>query len=822
MISRVRRIVCCFFFLAGVGLVQTGSSQKTGLLKPSGNKDPTVIQVSARLEEARGFLLGGNYKQAEQLYETVCREAAELREPIWAGRCLTGLGNCRYSLFRYREALNSFLEAREFARRAGDWANIGTLDGNISSLYLMMGDLDAAAHAAQLAPEEIRHGGSTQGLALSLIQLAAIRARQGRMEESAGAIGRAIDIASRDGDFATVAQAWDHWGEELLARGAYRDADQALTEAFRLRKMLGLTKLGSSYYNLARLRLAQRDPDSALHLVDAALDRARHPDSLVSRWAFHHTRGEALLAMGRDSDAFGEFRTALDLARDWRLEVLPADFTRVSSEVKLDRIYSSFIDSGNRLYFATGREELARETFRAAEENRAASLHALQALPADWRNALPARYWDALAQLHALEVRQMGEDNETLRDEMTRLRAAVLEMESKAGGNAEINSDALVQRTRQHLPADAVLLSFHLGEQGSFLWAVSRERFRVYRLPRKAELAADIARFSDAVRTGAGGAELLGRGLYEELFGQLDPALREQRHWVVALDQQLFRVPFAALVAGTNGGRPVYLAERHSLRVTTGAVRLAAEGSWSWRDTLSGRFLGVGDAIYNTADPRWRHDSVERASFAPWIATAATTAPAGPVLTRLAGAGREVESCARTWDPRPGDAILLEGADASPARLRAAFAARPSIVHIAAHFQQVTTPPHYSMIALSLAGTANPQWLGPLEITRSKMQTGLVVLSGCSSGHADALPGSGLMGLTRAWLAAGARGVVASHWPTLDDSGTLFVGFYKHLRENPEAGPAAALQKAQLDMLDAGGWRSDPQYWAAYFVAGDL
>jgi CHAT domain-containing protein len=247
-----------------------------------------------------------------------------------------------------------------------------------------------------------------------------------------------------------------------------------------------------------------------------------------------------------------------------------------------------------------------------------------------------------------------------------------------------------------------------------------------------------------------------------------------------------------------------------------------ADGSWSWRDALSGRFLGVGDAIYNTADPRWRHNPAVRASFVPWIATAATTTPGGPALTRLAGAGREVESCARAWDPRPEDATLLEGADASTAGLRAALAARPSIVHIAAHFQQVTTPPHYSMIALSLAGTGNPQWLGPLEITRSKLQTGLVVLSGCSSGHADALPGSGLMGLTRAWLAAGARGVVASHWPTLDDSGTLFVGFYKHLRENPEAGPAAALQKAQLDMLDAGGWRSDPQYWAAYFIAGDL
>ena len=111
--------------------------------------------------------------------------------------------------------------------------------------------------------------------------------------------------------------------------------------------------------------------------------------------------------------------------------------------------------------------------------------------------------------------------------------------------------------------------------------------------------------------------------------------------------------------------------------------------------------------------------------------------------------------------------------------------------------------------------------LGALEITRSNIRTGLVVLSGCSSGRADVLPASGLMGLTRAWLAAGAAAVVASHWPTRDDRGDLFVNFYRSFRETPDAGPAVALQRAQLTMLRAGGWRSNPQYWATYFVVGD-
>lgn len=74
------------------------------------------------------------------------------------------------------------------------------------------------------------------------------------------------------------------------------------------------------------------------------------------------------------------------------------------------------------------------------------------------------------------------------------------------------------------------------------------------------------------------------------------------------------------------------------------------------------------------------------------------------------------------------------------------------------------------------------------------------------------------MGLTRAWLAAGAHAVAASHWPTPDDDDGLFIRFYQHLRQFPQRGPAAALQRAQIDMLRSGGWRSRSEYWASYFV----
>ena len=76
------------------------------------------------------------------------------------------------------------------------------------------------------------------------------------------------------------------------------------------------------------------------------------------------------------------------------------------------------------------------------------------------------------------------------------------------------------------------------------------------------------------------------------------------------------------------------------------------------------------------------------------------------------------------------------------------------------------------------------------------------------------------MGLTRAWLLAGARGVVGSRWPVPDDTGELFGAFYAAL-PTALAAPAelsAALQRAQLQMLRSNTWRSDPKYWGAFYL----
>jgi CHAT domain-containing protein len=96
-----------------------------------------------------------------------------------------------------------------------------------------------------------------------------------------------------------------------------------------------------------------------------------------------------------------------------------------------------------------------------------------------------------------------------------------------------------------------------------------------------------------------------------------------------------------------------------------------------------------------------------------------------------------------------------------------------------------------------------------------------VVLDGCNSARGAILPGAGLMGMTRAWMAAGARAVIATRWPMADrDEGELFRTFYPlYYARNGRShtGVSRVLQQAQVAQIRGGGVHAEPAYWASYF-----
>jgi len=738
-----------FWVLLLVGTVRCSVPlSRPKALAPVPPDTPVRAEMARLLRESQTAFHAGEWERAATLFRQGYEISSRAGERRVAVRCLSNLGACRLAQHRTREALDILLEALPVARAAGDDSLAGTLEFNISSLYTGLSERETAVRYAEMALRDLRGEERRQHLPKLLIHLGTLRAQQGRMAEALELFRQGIQGADAAADLEAYTTGCSRLGEAYLQRGDLARAEPPLLEAFRIRKLDRLPALESSYRDLGQLRLAQGDYRSAFSLLDAAIERSARPGSPLPSWDLYQARGRALLALGHAREALPDLRTALRLLRSWRRAAPPGDRTRIRIESWLQQVYAALVEAGAQRYFATGDAALARETFEAAEENRAASLRAL------------------LAESH--------------------------------GGSPDVSD--LLAHTRHTLAPDEVYVGFYLGETQSYAWAVSREEILLRRLPPRASLADRVGRFRQAVEDGDPSAVAQGEALFQALFGALEPRIRHKRRWLLALDESLFQLPFAALVTGRPGGAPLYLGERQAVQIAAGAGLLAAGA----RSCCQGVFLGVGDGIYNQADPRWS---------GPRRVSPVNGAP----LARLPGSAREIESCARAWSAAPQAAVLLTGA-VSRESLAAAFARHPAVVHFATHVVSSPGPGQDGSIVLGLTPSGHLDLLRPADISALHGQADLVVLSGCSSGVAESLPGTGLLGLTRAWLAAGAGAVIASAWPTPDDSGQFFVAVYRHLREAPAEGPAAALQKARAEMIQSHSWRSQPRYWGSYFL----
>lgn len=760
---------------------------------PTGPVIGAPSPLRAQLTETVALFRAQKYQEAERQSQQLIADAKRVGDWRTAARATGNVGAMRFALRQYRSALAAFLEARGMAVAQHDVSETAALDANLASLYMEMGDTDEAARRIEGVLGRLTGDDRRDHTAETQILLAQLRARQGRMPEALRLFRLGMAGAESANDWKLVSFAWNRLGEEYLQQGNFTAAEPALLEAYRIRVLRGLA-LDTSYRNLGRLKLEQGDLDTAEVLLNRAIELATQPQGPIPSWDAFHYRGRVRLARGQLAAAMTDLRTALRLARAWRWSAPPDDSVRIGAETWLDRVYSAFIDAGNRLYLKTGDASLICETFEAAEENRASSLRMLLRGRIAAAETMPAAYWPAVTRLQKAEVEAARMPSPEADQQALSAREALAQIESDAFGNAPITTRGLLRRVQTALAGQTygngtAVMAFHLGSPDSWLWAVDRQTIKLYRLPDRAAVDALAVAFSRDFTQAASvnPSQNAGRRLYNALFGELDARWREKSRWLLALDDSLFSVPFAAL---PEGG--AYLAKARTIEIIPGAAL------WSpAKAPAGGTFLGVGDAIYNAADPR---------------RTAEIRSVSSHYLPRLVASAPELAASARGWN---GPSLTLEGASASREDLKAALASHPALVHFAAHF--IEGPNSNAAIVLSL-GASGQDILEAGEIASWRVNARLVTLSGCRSASGRIRPGTGLLGLTRAWLAAGAGAVLATHWETPDDSGPLFAAFYNQLARGQT--PAGALRAAQLAMASAGDWRSDPRYWAAYFVMG--
>jgi CHAT domain-containing protein len=827
-------LILSIFCLSRVGLLGASQASRTS---------------SSVVNNPEAFLAKGVELIGRNRFADACRSfahAAEIahrsNETQLEAKAQRNLSGCRILIFDYRGAQVAAETARDLALKQNDRLTAGVAMVNLASVHSQLGDFLLADKEAEQATELLKDSPNKERLAKALLLYANIDAELtgGRMEAEHAAndaeaerraisriernYRRGVEVAHAAGLAKLEANLWEELGESLLVARQPREAEEPLQKAYSIESAdHDEDGLAVNREHQAELQLEKKNYQAGLRLIDQAL--ASHSAYFRTTPIFYplHTRGVLLLALNRKQEALAEFRKAVDFATEWRQGALPGDTTSTRTVVLLHDVYQDYAQVAADLSLEHHDPGLARQSLEVLAENRAASLREQIARALGQKLELPPRYFSLLSELQSAQARlTLGEGSQQDKAKLDQLRLELGSIENEFGlqsrnisRTAERNHPRDSLRDIQHrLSENELLLSFCLGKSNSFLWAVTASNVNLYRLESEHEIGSAARQFSQAVQKREQ-ASALSRRLSQTLFGSLPPALWRKPDWLVVADGVLLDgIPFSALSDLSNTRSDTPLAETHDLRFLPGELLLVAPNP----PKPQPRFVGVGDPLYNLADSR---------RIASLNAVSAHANRASSALSRLVGSDREVRTAAK--QSGMAEAEILVGTQASIAGLRKAIAKQPEVLHFAVHV--VTSNPVsganpgqnlQTALALSLTPDNMPELLTPEAVATLRVPGSLVILSGCSSERGEILPGAGLMGLSRAWLLAGASAVVVSAWPTPDDSGRFFSAFYSHFEGHPSGTLARraawALDKAQIEMAHGGGYRSAPNFWAAYSV----
>ena len=427
---------------------------------------------------------------------------------------------------------------------------------------------------------------------------------------------------------------------------------------------------------------------------------------------------------------------------------------------------------------------------------------------------------------------------------------------------------ALTEIQQKVLDDQTVLLEYSLGTETSYLWAADSTSLRLYKLPSRLSLdklaadvraqliparlqrrivgidvAADPSRGLGVISASedAAGFVAASNALYKAAVEPANLVIGEKRLLIVA-DGGLNYVPFEALVktgASADYASLPYLIKSNEIVYAPSSSVIGAIRQQATKP--SGRaMLIVADPVFNSNDARARTVAgststaetrglgIESALTDVAGQGAAAAAESGKMqglpLARLSGTRIEADQImklARTSGAQPDVWLDL---DASEGNLESRDVTKYRVVHIATHGLLNAERPQFTGIVLSLVGNkAEDGFLRTDEVFNLRLGSPLVMLSACETGLGKERRGEGVIGLTRAFMYAGAPTVGVSLWSVADRStADLMTDFYKRLLTvgTSDTSPSSAMRGAQLSMI-SGKKYSAPFYWAPFVLVGD-
>jgi tetratricopeptide (TPR) repeat protein len=749
----------------------------------------------AAIRRARGELAG-----ALEDYRGTLSALAATPYPMIEGETWNDLGILFHRMADYDEALRAFATARtvwqQMSNRVGE---VDTLTSRAETL-LELGDTVGAKADLEQALAIANADGLKSGQTRALRVLGSAVLRAGNLVEAQRYFAASARLAHATGEIAAESYARRALGDVEHRRGrlpqALREDRAALALVRRAADRDGeaatLEQLARDAAAAGELDAAKSDIDAALKINETQRGEINDPSLRTSYFAamraYPDTEVDILMRLDRRDPDAGYARAALGAAERARARSLGDMFAERS--IALARGAPPELAAAQR----NAEERLSMAAFRLARADAQASG------PGDGNGNAGGASARRQVLVDAVDDASLALDEIRGRVRSANPRYADL-LQPTTLDSADVQ--------RRLLPPDGAVLEYWLGSRESYVWVLSRDAFRVLRLAPRAVIERRAATLKSLLRTPVAAPAAGG-------FAALAESESHASHSIAAAADALAGL----LRAGdTLRGLPrqVAIVADGSLAQIPFGVLPVRPGGPTWGSLHDLSYLPSLTTL------KWlRRPSDEQTAGPPSVAVlAAPILPPGQAAP-LPYSRAEAESIAALL---PADRVWLAlGADASRAKVLTTDWHRFTIVHFATHALVDLERPELSGIELSAPDDGkDPVRDGILrmnDIYDLDMPVDLVVLSGCDTAAGRTLESEGVFSLSRAFLYAGARRVIASLWPVEDRATAAFMAsFYRALLVEHNTAPTA-LRVAQQRLARDSRW-SAPYYWAGFVLQGD-
>jgi len=799
------------------------------------------------------------------------------QNPQGEATTLTNIGS--ESTFRgeYQTSLDYHGQAISIFQKIGDRKGLANALGNMGYTYFSLGEMERALYHYQKASLTYNTIGNhyfaaTVGACIGDVHLA-----NGDSLKALEQYKISLAMMERFSDRQWQALILHSIGTAQFDNGNYDEAMQAYQKAVLLFRTLpnerweakSLIGLGSVYLNLKDKQRARECFDRSLLLSRATSDAGAES---LARYNLARMERED----GNLDNARRQIQLALEINESLRSKVVSQQ-SRAAYLGSVYKGYELYVDVLMLLHRQHPSQGFDARAFEATERGRARTLVEMLV---EARNDIRAGVDPALLAREQLLEKQLASQTQsqlqqggnrrnagledTQKEQTTALSAEYEKVQAQIRTTSQ-NYAALrlpgpltLREAQQLLDPDTTLLEFGLGDERSFVWAVTAQSVTGFTLPSRAKIetaarrvyglltarneSANNPRVSFQQRIVQADTEYLDAAseLSAMLFAPLYHTLNCKRIIVVA-DGALQYIPFAALPTPQPEGRKEpgfdtasnsFAARYEVVNLPSIAVLAVQRRELANRSVPPGSVAVFGDPVFDSLDSRVLAANRRDRSMTVPKKLAETTSSLSRSLTdvglntsagipRLPFSRQEVEAIFSL--SRNRDSVEVLDFMASRTNLIRMDLSRFRILHFATHGLLNNEHPELSGILLSLVdekGKRQDGFLTLQDIYRFNLQADLVVLSACQTAIGKNIRGEGLMGLTRGFMYAGASRVVGSLWK-IDDAATaaLMTEFYKEMFTNGKR-PAAALREAQMQISKQKRWQS-PYYWAGFILQGD-